>query len=160
MTDTATRSGAANEMVFTAKDPTRTVVITLFIVSAVVVWTLWQAAYLEDAAGIVITAIVLAAMFTLGIFCSRLAARKRAVIDGHCLRLKSGSKAKVVDLNSVTDLYERRVKVGRHSYLAYFTMLQTGEEVQLFAKGSYKDEEALLSHIQALSGKRCEMLNS
>ena len=48
---------------------------------------------------------------------------------------------------------ERRVKVGRTSYTAYFAILKDGKAAELFTEGQYPQQAQLKDAISAAAGK-------
>ncbi|MDI6638918.1 MAG: hypothetical protein QME82_08455 [Bacillota bacterium] len=78
---------------------------------------------------------------------------KRITLEGSALTLVRGSSSRVLDLSDVERLEERRVKVGRTLYTAYFAVLKDGKAAGLLTEGQYPQRAQLKDAISAAAGK-------
>lgn len=84
---------------------------------------------------------------------ARASSNKRIMLEGDALTLVRGGSSRTLDISDVQRLEERRVKVGRTSYTAYFAVLKDGRSVELFVEGQYPQQAQLKDAISAAAGK-------
>ncbi len=136
-------------MVFRPKDPTRTAVVAVAICAAVCVWIGWKDIAAGDMtiAGVLGGFVLLLAAIVIPL--ARRASKRTITVTGPELKIAAGE---TVNLNAVQAIEKRKVRAGKHSYVAYFAVQSGGRETMLFAEGAFPEQTALLELIAARTG--------
>lgn len=131
---------------FRPKDPTRTAVIAVALVAAVVFWIGSKEILAGDAVMIAVLGGFVGLIAAIAIPLARRAAKRTIAVAGQTLTIAGGE---TVNLSAVQAFEKRKVRGGKHSYIAFFAIQAGGRETMLFADAAFPEQSALIQLIEA-----------